>query len=110
MFSGLGPSVSLGSAFLCDGLILEGRRSVDASYGGRGGLQCFRLVLWSAQQQRELFITVIVAPVLEGLSLAQLGSHGHCCQDRELFDWLGLGHVLPCGTRELSGVSRLSVC
>lgn len=105
MFSGLGPSVSLGSAFLCDGLILEGRRSVDASYGGRGGLQCFRLVLWSAQQQRELFITVIVAPVLEGLSLAQ-----HCCQDRELFDWLGLGHVLPCGTRELSGVGRLSVC
>lgn len=73
MFSGLGPSVSLGSAFLCDGLILEGRKSVDASHGGRGGLQCFRLVLWSAQQQREVFITVIVAPVLEGLSLAQLG-------------------------------------
>lgn len=110
MFSGLGPSVSLGSAFLCDGLILEGRKSVDASHGGRGGLQCFRLVLWSAQQQREVFITVIVAPVLEGLSLAQLGSHGHCCQDREFFDWLGLGHVLPCGTRELNGVSRLSVC
>lgn len=56
MFSGRALFVSLGSAFLCNGFILERGRSVDASYGGRGGLRCFRLLLLPAQQQRELLI------------------------------------------------------
>lgn len=72
---------------------------VDASHGGRGGPECFKLILCqlsnsssrSSSLHNNSLRAVIGTAWVTSATVARTG---------ELFDWLVLGHMLPCGAWE----------
>lgn len=107
MFAGVG--LSLGSAFLCIGFILE-------EFGGGERVPFLVAEVPSVFQagadssaataHRQPLFTLMLAQGLEDWHWPSLD---HCCRDRAIFAWRGLSDMLACGAWEWSGVGGLRV-